>query len=703
MSESPQPRFDEWGDPIRTEAEEAAMRRKISRDVDKMTHASQSVIDKPTDEATRNGALAAETTPTRTYAESSNGATRKSVGGEKVSKAVAGERGRFPNAIPPSSTGFEPTGSTSQEANNTGTLDEWGDRILSDAEIAEILNGTRDTTAGPHGATTVKDKEPKNGAPPTQPKPDAKPLKVIDGGAQWGKFLDTEQEASNTGRPDADHDDESGSSPPNDERICTDLGNADRFVARFGHQFRYTPGIGWLVWDGRRWSPDDEKARQAAITTIRSIFDEARQAKSIEMAKRLSAWAITSRSAGRAEALLTLARVHPKILTKVSSFDRNPRLLNVLNGTLNLDTGAMRNHDPEDLITKLAPVLYSATAESKLWDDFVAEVTAGQDGLNDFLRRAAGYTLSGETIDDAVFILHGPGGTGKSTAVSALQDIMGDYASSLRSEALTEKQSSGHSDDIARLVGVRMAIVVEASENDRMREGLLKSLSGGDTVSASFKGRTGFQFDPQLKLWFATNSVPRLSANDTGVWRRIYKLPFLNKLATPDKRLAHKLKEPRVRSAILAWAVKGYQEWHRVGLQPPESVTGATEQLRQSMDGLVEFCEDSLDFSDPRTTTSFQEVWQTYLDWAADTRRRTVSPRTLTDSLTARGAIPDRSYIDGKRIRVWRGVLISNGTHGTDGTALSGRSLMKGNSGNNPEVVSHPSHPSRNGSERGSK
>jgi len=82
--------------------------------------------------------------------------------------------------------------------------------------------------------------------------------------------------------------------------------------------------------------------------------------------------------------------------------------------------------------------------------------------------------------------------------------------------------------DVADLAGARFVVSVEVDEGKRLAEGLIKLLTGGDTVRARFLYQDSFEFMPELKLWLCANHAPKARADDSAMWRRILRLPFEN-------------------------------------------------------------------------------------------------------------------------------------------------------------------------------
>ena len=210
----------------------------------------------------------------------------------------------------------------------------------------------------------------------------------------------------------------------------TDLGNAKRLVHHHGSHIRYVHAWKtWLIWTGSRWKIDGSgEIFRLAKDTVSRIYAESTHIEDEKARKRLLDWAKTSESGPKLREMVGLATSEPGISVNVSDLDRDPMLLNVLNGTINLKTGALQPHDPEDVITKLAPVHYDPDATSPRWKSFLSEIMNGDDTLVEYLQRAVGYSLTGNVTERKMFILHGGGRNGKSTFLDTIHTLLGDYA-----------------------------------------------------------------------------------------------------------------------------------------------------------------------------------------------------------------------------------------------------------------------------------
>ena len=206
----------------------------------------------------------------------------------------------------------------------------------------------------------------------------------------------------------------------------TDLGNAERLVAQHGHDLRYVhPWRSWLVWDGRRWKKDDTgEVYRRAKTTVRDIQLEALHAPDETTKRELENHALDSEDERRIKAMVRLAETESRVLVALDEIDAHPWLLNVLNGTIDLRTGVLKEHQPKDLITKLITVDYDPNATAPTFEAFLDRITAETADQQGFLRRAIGYSLTGDTSEQCLFMLHGPGANGKSTLVETILGLL---------------------------------------------------------------------------------------------------------------------------------------------------------------------------------------------------------------------------------------------------------------------------------------
>ncbi|MFC1839808.1 phage/plasmid primase, P4 family [Thermodesulfobacteriota bacterium] len=434
-----------------------------------------------------------------------------------------------------------------------------------------------------------------------------------------------------------DGQDSESNSAPQDFRM-TDFGNAERFVSSYGEDVHYCHSWEkWLIWDDIRWGIDrTEAVKRMAKATIRRIYGEAQNAGDESKRQTIAKHAVQSESDTRIKAMLSLSKSEDSIPLLPEELDQDLWLFNCENGTINLNSGELIPHQRRHLISKLSPVNYDSEAEYPLWDAFLSRIMESHEELILFLQRAIGYSLTGDTSEQCLFIFYGSGANGKSTFLQAVSAMMGDYATQTPTETLLVKQKGAIPNDVARLKGARLVTASEAEADQRLAESLIKQMTGGDKVSARFLRQEWFDFEPTHKIFLATNHKPIIQGTDSAIWRRIRLVPF--EVTIPekerDKKLLEKLKQEL--PGILAWAVKGCLEWQRRGLGEPNEVKTATQNYREEMDVLAPFLSDRCK-EDPTAKITTKDLYDAYLAWCEENGEKPMAKRTMGTKLTEKG------------------------------------------------------------------
>ncbi len=415
----------------------------------------------------------------------------------------------------------------------------------------------------------------------------------------------------------------------------TDTGNAERFAKQHGERLRYVASWDrWIVYNGKVWIVDDGPAVAAlAKQTVRDLHVEASNAAGDE-STAIAKWAYKSESRRAREALVSLARAEAGIAISHEALDADHWALNVENGTLNLRTGELREHCAADLITKIAPVVYDASATAPTWEAFLQQMLGSE--LVAFLQRFFGYALTGETRDHVLVFNHGNGANGKTTATRTIGDMLGGYAIKAAPSLLFRSgNSERHPTEVAAISGARLVLCNEVDEGRAFDEALVKDLTGGDRITARRMREDFWTFTPTHKLLLSGNHRPRVRGTDDGIWRRIRLVPWSVTIPKEkqDARLLEKLRAEW--PGILAWCVRGCLEWQTSGLGEPPAVRAATAAYRRDSDDLGPFFDEACVFT-PDAKTSRKDFRAGYERWAEERGEHAIGAKRLAVALRDR-------------------------------------------------------------------
>ena len=438
----------------------------------------------------------------------------------------------------------------------------------------------------------------------------------------------------------------------------TDLGNARRLIARHGEDIRFCYSRGeWLIWSGTRWGWDDSgEIERRAKDTIGAIYQEAANETDADRRIRLAKWAASSESDVRIRAMVSLAKSEPGIPILPGELDADPWSLNCLNGTIDLRTAELRPHRRGDYCTKQVPINYDPSAACPTWWGFLNRIIAENAGLIDYLQRAVGYALTGNTREQVLFMLYGTGQNGQTTFLESIKTCLADYSRQADFSTFLARAGDSIRNDIARLAGARFVCAVEAEGGKQLSEALVKSITGEDTVSARFLYSEFFEFRPPFKLFLATNNLPVIKGTDTAIWRRIRLVPFTVTIPPEqqDRELLGKL-HPEL-PGILAWAVKGCLAWQEQGLDAPKDVVTATKDYREEMDILAAFLDECC-VQTPEATVPAGRLYGRYTQWCDDNGDPPLNQQMFGMSLSERGFKSGRTG----RVRLRKGIGLCDG------------------------------------------
>lgn len=378
-----------------------------------------------------------------------------------------------------------------------------------------------------------------------------------------------------------------------------------RFAERHENHFRYVAKWAqWMMWDGRVWKADET---MHAFDCVRHICREASQ--SCNKPRVATGLADAKTIAG----VEKLAKADRRLAATADQWDADPWLLNTPDGIVDLRTGETRDHEPEYYQTRITAVGRDGYASR--WRLFLSTITDGNPPLQDFLKRMAGYCLTGVTTEQCLFFLFGTGANGKSVFTSTVAGILGDYHRTAAIETFTSSNNERHPTDLAGLRGARLVTATETEEGRRWAESRIKVLTGGDRIAARFMRQDFFEFVPQFKLVIAGNHKPGLRSVDEAIRRRFHLVPFDITIppAQRDPHLSDALKEEW--PGILDWMIEGCTEWQQQRLAPPDVVTNATSAYLDGQDAIAAWIEDRCD-RNPNAWDRSNTLFGSWKNWA---------------------------------------------------------------------------------------
>ena len=402
-------------------------------------------------------------------------------------------------------------------------------------------------------------------------------------------------------------------------RSYDDTGNADRFIDRYGNLYKYSYIANkFYIYDGMKWKIDDKGS-------IRKLIDE--MIESIKNEKVLHSEDVTEEEARevfqkfykktrgtQAKKNIMNELMHRRPATP-DDFDRDDMLINVANGYIDLTSRELYKHDINKMFSQITNTDYTEKMQPAVWLDFLNDIFAGDQEVIRYIQKALGYSLTGSTREQIMFILFGKGRNGKSIFVEVISEILGDYSNNMQAKSLMVKKNDNVNTDIARLSKARFVTSSEPNEGFRFDEGLIKQLTGGDKVTARFLYAEEFEYTPKFKIWVSTNHKPIIRGTDDGIWRRLVLIPF--DVQIPEEKVDKDLKYKLLREApaILNWMAEGAYMWMQEGLEMPDKLKAASKAYRTEMDVIEQFIEDECKRVDDGKEKA-NELYELYKQWA---------------------------------------------------------------------------------------
>lgn len=432
----------------------------------------------------------------------------------------------------------------------------------------------------------------------------------------------------------------------------TELGYARRLIAVYGDRLRFVPAWNrWLVWDGQRWAHDTTGQAQRWMKVIaRRLTTEALALEGEQERKAAMNLARRAESSASVKGALVLASTESGIVVTPDGLDADPFLLNCTNGTLDLRTGELHDHDPADLLTKMSAAAFQPGAAGPEFAKFLKRVQPDPE-MRAYIARLLGHGLEGRVVEHVLGIHHGVGRNGKGTLIGAVNTALGDYADAADPDLLTARTFDAHPTSTADLHGLRLAVLHETDKGRHLAEATVKRLTGGDRLKARRMREDFWSFEPSHTFVMLTNHKPVISGTDEAIWARLRLVPW-NVVIPPEERdltLADKLALEL--DAVLGFLVTGYQDWHQHGLRDPQQVMAATAEYRAESDALSRFIDQRCMAG--HGTVGSTELFRAWAKWCADEGEEPGTQTSFSTVMENKGF--DKFKDSSGRMR-WRGL-----------------------------------------------
>ena len=430
-------------------------------------------------------------------------------------------------------------------------------------------------------------------------------------------------------------------------------------------------GNNWFTWVGTHWEHDRQgRVSQYLAEFLDTLVDLAASAQLAEAnpGKKL----LALRSAARMRSLLEVTSTLNGVRQLPETLDAQSRSLNFENGTLDVATQHLRPHDPADLITREIASPYHPDARAPRFEQFINEITGDRPGLRRYLKKSLGQALLGPPLRaQKAFFLIGTGANGKSVLVEVLKHALGPYATTIPGQALLGGRArQDPRNTFARLQGVLIAFVSELDEHQSLAEGALKSITGGDEITARFLYRDEFTFHPVCTPVIATNHLPRVHGTDYGLRRRLVAIPFPVTFYPhrQDPGLVEQLKNEA--PGILRWLIEGAALYMTEGLDEVEDVREATSGFWRQVDPVHAFLSVRTG-EDPSGSVTSADLYAAYVAWSAEHGYAPMSVKAFGDSMTRHGFNSEtrRRAKDSAGRIVYRGITMATGARSAASTA----------------------------------
>jgi P4 family phage/plasmid primase-like protien len=405
---------------------------------------------------------------------------------------------------------------------------------------------------------------------------------------------------------------------------------ADRFAAAREDSVRYVAERNkWYLWADDYWKPDAKKLIDRLVVEFARGAMHWRDCPYERAAKEKF---LLRRFAGNVRDLVQHDR---RIAIEADAFDRDPFLLGVPGGVVDLHIGKVIEAEREQLISRQCAVSPVA-GPHPLFDSVLARADGGDATMRHYLWKWLGYFLTGDCREEQFIFLRGDEGSGKGTLVRTIATIMGTYAWATSMDTLTESLQSRHPTSIAALNGPRLIYASETNIGRSWNEALINQLTGRDKVNARHMRQDEFEYDMRGKLLVYGNYRPHLKGGGMGMKRRIKMVEYIGKLSAEEVDTGLKDKLIAEYPAILASMIQGCIAWQREGLGEPEAISNNVASYLDAEDSFGGWLEERI-IREQNNRESMRDLYADFKGWAQRVNEYLPAAKRFSQLLEARG------------------------------------------------------------------
>ena len=470
----------------------------------------------------------------------------------------------------------------------------------------------------------------------------------------------------------------------------TDVAESRVFSSEYGDRVLYNATYGWMVYDGKRWVKSDAEARRyAQELTDRQLEDAGKAVRaaadikvSAASSDAVSQMEDADKAAKKANDYLkfcmrrrdttkitaTMTESIPLLIVNTEDLDSQKLFLNTPSGTVNLETGKTKPHDPRDLITTITKCAPSDEGR-EMWEGFVMQVADNDPDLAKFLKRVAGMCLCGEVMDELLIIANGTGGNGKSTFFNAIAAAVGDYSGSINPDVLIAQENQQKRFELAGLRGKRLVLAAETDDGQHLDSGMVKRIVSTDKIRGELKHKDSFDFEPSHHLILFTNHLPVVDSGDNGTWSRLLVIPFSHVFRGKegDKKNYASILVQKCGAAIVQWCIEGateYLSYRNLSLNVPDCVADATEEYRNRYDLLHGWIESECE-TGRRCSERSSVLLESYNAFAEARGDNTINAKNFAKHIGSKGyaILHDRkgNYVKGLKLKEHAETVVQQG------------------------------------------